>query len=92
VAGRFVLLTDEHTPTALIKALRTRGWTVVRVIERALEHPRNWRKELFTGMLCWPQRHWRRMSIGDVVRFLEALAEQDDPFGLAGFEVIKPSS
>lgn len=42
----------------------------------------------FKGMLCWPQRH--AMAIGDVVRFLEALAEEDDPFA-AGIRYIKPS-
>ena len=31
--GRFVVLTDEHIPNALVEALRQRGWSVVRVVD-----------------------------------------------------------
>jgi hypothetical protein len=120
VAGRFPLLTDEHTPTALIKALRDRGWDVVRILddtslgqgcpddvvfghaatigrvwltrdERALRLPKAWAAQgrTFTGMLVWPQRHRKRMTVGDVVRFLEALAEEDKPFA-TGVRHVKP--
>lgn len=29
--GRFVILTDEHVPLALVQALRQTAWTVMRV-------------------------------------------------------------
>ncbi len=29
--GRFLILTDEHVPLALVQALRQAGWTVMRV-------------------------------------------------------------
>ncbi len=108
MAGRFLLLTDEHIPTALVQALRQEGWDVMRVVdvgelgqgsedgqifewaarngrvilssdEKALWRPKKLREEdrPFAGMLCWPQRHHRRMSVGDAVRSIEALAEED---------------
>jgi len=40
-------------------------------------------------MLHWAQRHDRRMSIGAVVRFIEALASEQEPF-VAGVRHIKP--
>ena len=33
MAGRFRLLTDEHISLPLVKALRDRGWDVVRVVD-----------------------------------------------------------
>jgi hypothetical protein len=33
MAGRFPLLLDEHIPQALARALRERGWAVVRVVD-----------------------------------------------------------
>jgi PIN like domain len=111
VPERFALLTDEHSPKALVKALRAHGWQVVRVEdepglgkgasddfvfryaaakgwvwlsrdERATQIPKRWLNEgrSFRGMICWPQRHDRRMTLGDVVRAIEALAAEDDPF------------
>lgn len=119
--GRFIILTDEHVPLALVKALRRQGWTVMRVEDepglgkgtddaivfayaaargwvflsrddRALALPAAWQEQgrAFSGMLHWPQRHDRRMSIGEVVRFLEALAEEEDPFA-SGVRHIKPA-
>lgn len=29
----------------------------------------------FRGLILWPQRHYRRMSFGDLVRQIEALSE-----------------
>lgn len=40
-------------------------------------------------MLVWSQRYHRVMSIGDVVRQLEALSREDRPF-TAGVRFIKP--
>jgi hypothetical protein len=34
----------------------------------------------FKGMLTWPQAHYRRMTIGDLVRKFEELAAKDQPF------------
>jgi len=42
----------------------------------------NWLREgrPFTGLIFWPQRHIRRMSDGDIIRKIEKLADQDEPF------------
>lgn len=118
--GRFVILTDEHVPYALVEALRNAGWLVYRIEdepglgkstpdsvvfayaaerrwvwlsrdEAAVVHPSAWQREgrPFEGMLVWSQRYHRVMSIGDVVRQLEALAQEEDPFA-AGVRFIKP--
>jgi hypothetical protein len=118
--GRFVILTDEHVPSALVEALRNGGWVVYRVEdeprlgkrtpdrvvfahaaerrcvwlsrdEGAVLHPSEWLREgrPFEGMIVWSQRYHRVMSIGDVVRRLEALAQEDHPFA-AGVRFIKP--
>ena len=118
--GRFVIVTDEHVPYALVEALRDAGWLVHRVEdepalgkgmsddkifayaaangwiwlsrdEAAVVHPATWQREgkLFEGMLVWSQRHHRVMSIGDVVRRIEAPAAEEEPFA-AGTRFIKP--
>ena len=118
--GRFVILTDEHVPYALVEALRKAGWLVYRVEdepglgkrahddvvfayaaergwiwlsrdEAAVVRPAEWQLagKPFKGMLVWSQRYHRVMSIGDVVRQIEALAEEQDPFA-AGVRFIKP--
>jgi PIN like domain len=118
--GRFVILTDEHVPYALVEALRNAGWSVHRVEdepglgkrtkdpvvfayaaerrwvwlsrdEAAVAHPSAWLREgrPFEGMLVWSQRYHLVMSIGDVLRRIEALAQEDDPFA-AGARFIKP--
>jgi hypothetical protein len=120
--GRFVILTDEHVPYALVEALKKAGWLVHRVEderelgkstddqtvfayaaergwvwlsrdEAAVVHPATWQREgrLFKGMLVWSQRYHRLMSIGDVVRQIEALAQEAHPFA-AGVRFIKPKA
>jgi len=120
VYGRFVILTDEHVPFALVEALQEAGWLVHRVEdeprlgkssddrivfayaaehdwvwlsrdEAAIVHPAAWQRQgrPFKGMLVWSQRYHRMMSIGDVVRQIGALAQEDDPFA-AGVRFIKP--
>ncbi len=123
MAGRFPLLLDEHVPRSLARALRRRGWTVVRVVdletelgmgaddeevfsfaaehgyvvlssdERALWRPLQLREQgdPFAGMLCWPQRHRDRMTIGEAVEALERIASEDDPF-VYGYRFIRPPS
>jgi hypothetical protein len=34
----------------------------------------------FKGLITWPQDHYDRMSIGDLLRKFEELAAQDQPF------------
>lgn len=34
----------------------------------------------FPGVVTWPSRHYARMSIGEIVEKIEALAAEDDPF------------
>jgi hypothetical protein len=40
-------------------------------------------------MLMWSQRYHRVMSFGDVVRQIEAMAQEDDPVAV-GVRFIKP--
>lgn len=108
MAGRFKILTDEHTSTAHIKALRNAGWSVVRVIE-VLEQAAvdeevltycsaqgyvwltsdeaaqgkvwSWigSGRTLPGVIIDVQRH--RTTPGRLVRFLERLVAEDNPFG-----------
>jgi len=68
-----------------------RKWVWLTRDEAALVHPAAWQREgrPFEGMLVWSQRYHRLMSIGDVVRQIEALAKEDDPFA-AGVRFITP--
>jgi hypothetical protein len=119
-SGRFIILTDEHVPFALVSALRDAGWVVHRVEdevrlgkgtldervfayaaeqgwvwlsrdEAAVAHPAAWQRrgQPFTGMLLWSQRYHHAMSIGHVVRQIEALEHEEHPFA-AGVRFIKP--
>jgi hypothetical protein len=66
-----------------------RGWVWLSRDAGALRHPKEWleQQKAFRGMLSWPQD--RPMSIGDVVRFVEALAQEDAPFA-SGVRHLKP--
>lgn len=68
-----------------------RGWGLLSRDDKALSLPRDWQEagRSFRGMLHWPQTHDRRMSIGAVVRFIQALAFEEEPF-VAGVRHIKP--
>lgn len=69
------------------------GYVVLSSDERALWRPRRYREqgEAFPGMLCWPQRHRDRMTVGEAVEAVERLALEDDPFGY-GYRFIKPQA
>jgi hypothetical protein len=58
------------------------GYVVLTSDERALWRPKKYREQNqpFLGMLCWPQRHRNRMTIGEAVEEIERLAQEDDPF------------
>src|SRR5262249_24872471 len=58
------------------------GYVVLSSDERALCRPRKSREqnEPFPGMLCWPQRHRDRMTLGEAVEAIERMALEDDPF------------
>ena len=68
------------------------GYVVVSSDERALWRPGALRAQgsAFPGMLCWPQRHRDRMTLGDAVEVLEKLALEDDPFA-SGIRFIRPT-
>jgi hypothetical protein len=68
-----------------------RGWLWLSRDEGALAHPAAWLREgrRFTGMLVWSQRYHRAMSVGEVVRQIEDLEGEQDPF-VAGVRFIKP--
>lgn len=66
------------------------GLVVLSSDERALWRPRLHREQgdSFPGMLCWPQRHRDRMSIGEAVEALERMALEEDPFA-SGYRFIQ---
>jgi hypothetical protein len=67
------------------------GYVVLTSDERALWRPRlhSEHGDPFPGMLCWPQRHRDRMTIGEAVEALELLALEEDPFAY-GYRFIQP--
>jgi hypothetical protein len=69
------------------------GSVVLSSDERALWRPKQYREQgqPFLGMLCWPQRHRARMTIGQAVEAIERLALEDDPFAY-GYRFIQPAS
>ena len=44
----------------------------------------------FTGIICWVQKHQKRMTGGDFLRTFEDMATEDEPFAY-GIRHIKPS-
>lgn len=68
-----------------------RGYVVLSSDERALWRPKRYREQghPFPGMLCWPQRHRNRMTIGEAVETIEQIAREDDPF-VYGYRFIQP--
>ncbi len=67
------------------------GYVVLSSDERALWRPGKLRAQgdPFPGMLCWPQRHRDRMTIGEAVDAIEKMALEDDPF-LSGIRFLRP--
>ena len=53
----------------------TNDQPAVVVAHRWLEESRR-----FKEMITWPRAHYRRMTIGDLLRKFEALAAKDQPF------------
>ena len=50
----------------------------------SIETAHQWLKEgrRFKGVVTWPQAHYKRMTIGDLVQKFEELAAKDQPFEL----------
>lgn len=44
----------------------------------------------FTGIVCWVQRHQKRMTAGDFLGAFEDMATEEEPFAY-GIRHIKPS-
>jgi Domain of unknown function (DUF5615) len=67
------------------------GCVVLSSDERALWRPKRYREQghPFPGMLCWPQRHRDRMTIGEAVEEIERMALEDDPF-VYGYRFLQP--
>ena len=67
------------------------GYVVLSSAERARWRPKRYRErsEPFAGMVCWPQRHRSRMTIGEAIEALEQMAQEDDPFAY-GYRFIQP--
>lgn len=42
----------------------------------------------FKGMITWPQARYERMTIGDLLRKFEELAETDEPFD-PGYPIVR---
>jgi Domain of unknown function (DUF5615) len=78
---------DEQVFTYAIE----HGCVVLSSDERALWRPQLYRErgDPFPGMLCWPQRHRDRMTIGQALEALERIAAEDDPF-VCGYRFIQP--
>jgi hypothetical protein len=78
---------DEQVFTHAIE----QGYVVLSSDERALWRPRKYLEQgsAFPGMVCWPQSHRDRMSIGEAVEALEEMAEEDEPFAY-GIRFIQP--
>lgn len=70
---------------------REKGFVVLSSDERALWRPKKYREQgrPFPGMLCWPQRHRNRMTLGEAVDALEAITAEPDPFAY-GYRFIQP--
>ena len=45
---------------------------------------------VFAGLVWWPRKQYARMTAGDVVRFFESLAAEDDPFKSYPIRFLKP--
>ena len=43
----------------------------------------------FRGLIAWPQEHYARMNVREIVEQFEALAAQDDPFAYP-IQYVKP--
>lgn len=88
MAGPFGLLTDLHLPKALRAGL-------VFVTSDARAAGTAWKRvekgRPYAGMIVWSEERRRQMSVGDLVIFLEELAQQKDPFA-AGVRYAKPRS
>ena len=68
-----------------------RGWVWMSRDEAAVTYPAACQREgkPFTDMLVWSHRYHRAMSVGQVMRQIEALGREEDPFA-AGVRFIKP--
>jgi len=57
------------------RVLVTNDQPLVDVAHQWLEEGRR-----FKGMITWPREHYKRMSIGDLLRKFEELSAKDQPF------------
>lgn len=69
-----------------------RGYVWLTRDERAQKELKRMRErgEALPGVICWSQRHRGKMGIGEVVRQIAALEEEQEPF-LQGMRYLKPS-
>ena len=70
-------LDPEHFEKAaeLGRVLVTNDQRMVDIAHQWLEEDRR-----FAGMITWPRAHYNRMTIGELLRKFEKLAEKDEPF------------
>ena len=45
---------------------------------------------LFPGLVWWPRKHYKRMTVSDCVEAFEQLAQQDQPFANYPIVFLKP--
>lgn len=82
---RFLEGTDD--PIHFEEAVRQRRVLVANdshmkaIAQRWLDEGRS-----FPGLIWWPRKNYYRMSVSDIVRVFDELAEQEDPFG--GYPII----
>jgi hypothetical protein len=67
---------------ALFSWAAEHGRVFVSSDEPAQEIPKRWLRERrpFRGMICWPQKHHRRMTDGDFISALERIAADPRAF------------
>jgi len=81
VRGVDTLPEDTPDPKHFEKATEL-GRVLVTNDQPLVDNAHQWTEEgrRFKGMVTWPRAHYRRMTIGDLVRKFEELAAKDQPF------------
>lgn len=66
------------------------GWVLVTNDDDHIVIAHKWLTEgkSFTGLIEWPQQKYNRMTIGEIVKKFEELAENDPPFD-SDFPIIR---
>ena len=60
----------------------TEGRVLITNDQPSIDTAHRWLREerVFKGVVTCPKKHYARMSIGEIAKKIEALAQEDDPF------------